>query len=59
MKTITLNIDDEIFNKLKSDAALLSFVEGCVSVSLMEQIMTRVIIKIENGEKEMSILKKE
>jgi len=57
MKTITIHIDEEVFSKLKAEASLLTFCEGCVAPpSLMEQIMNSAIIKMANGETEMTIL---
>ena len=59
MKTIVIHIDEVIFEKLKKEAALLSFTERCVAPpSTMERIMQAVIIKMENGETEMTVVEK-
>jgi hypothetical protein len=59
MKTITIHIDDIIYDKIKKEAALLSFIEGCSSPpSLMEQIMYSAILKIKEGKTELTITPK-
>lgn len=59
MKTITLHLDDDVYKVLQEEAALLSFVKGCVAPpTLMQQIMCNTVLKIEKGAAEMTVTKK-
>jgi hypothetical protein len=56
MKTITLKIEDAVWQTLLAQKKLIEFLDGCVhEPSIFEKIMLRAIEKIEKGEGEITV----
>ena len=57
MKTITIHIEEYIFDGLKREIALIKFVEVSL-ISILEKVMIEIIKKIESGDSDITIKKK-
>ena len=55
MKTITVHIEDDLYEKLKEDAGLVAFVEDCVPISTADRCMHRIVQKIKQGIPEVTL----
>jgi len=56
MKTITIHIDDTIYEEMLRDAALVVFAQDCVHQTMLEKVAANIIQKIYEGKDEATIL---
>lgn len=57
MRTITIHIEDSIWDTLREEAALILFSQGCVSIDKLELAMCGIIKAIDEGKAEVTIAK--
>jgi len=56
MKSITVHIEDDLYEELRVNAGIVSFSEGCVGgISTADRCMNRIIQKIDRNELEITL----
>ena len=56
MKSIIVHIEDDLYTKLRRDAGMVAFTEGCVGgISTADRCMHRIIQRVDLGEQEVTL----